>query len=216
MRNGFYQGALDEKDLNCIMSMAEVCPETEQILVTGEIAADQLSEDGLISLCNWNNIAEDTLFLLSDRQTVVMTRYDPQIIWNSIPPIRRVELFIAECLRFGVKHWSMQWPDFYEGVFEVNKMFGKYVILDNWQDTAYVNAVLLLHKSCTFGIRMSQFFSVFSFKNVELRNLTEKQETELHEVQTMKKNHLTNDELSFLSDLFLKEKTNQKIIRFPA
>lgn len=215
MGNCFSQGQFIERDMVCIAGMAKICPISEQILVTGEIAVDRLSDEGLFSICNWNAVTKAPLFLLTDRQTVVMTRYEPQTIWGNLTPNRRAELFVAECHRFGVEYWSSQWPSFYEGVFKLNKMFGKYVVLDNWQDMVYVNAVLLMRKPCAFGIRMTQFFSSFSFIDVELRSLSRGQSAELQEIRTANEELLTNDELLFLSDLYLNERPGQKIINFP-
>jgi hypothetical protein len=215
MRNCFDQGQFIEGDMACISGMAEICPISEQILITGEIAAERLGDEGLFSICRWNNVAKAPLFLLTDRQTVVMTRYEPQTIGRNLTPNRRAELFIVERGRFGVRYWSPQWPSFYEGVFTLNKMFGKYVLLDNWQDTVYINAILLLRKTCAFGIRMTQFFSNFSFNNVKLHSLSKEQEDELNEIKSVEEELLTNDELEFLSGLFLNERPEQKIINFP-
>jgi len=216
MRNGFIQKSLSENDVLFILGMAEAYPETEQILVTGEIAMDRLSEEGQIAmLYGWNKTLEDNLILLTDRQTAMMTRYEPQMMWHNMPPKRRAELFEAERRRFGVERWSSQWPTFYEGVFKANDMFGKYVILDNLHDTAYINAVLLLHKANAYGIRMSQFFSTFSFANVELRSLSKEKEARLHEVRAESAELPTLDEMLFLTDLFVEEKTDRNIIHFP-
>ena len=215
MRNYLCQGTLDEKDVACISCIPEACPEAEQILVTGEIAQNRLGDYNAALLCIFNNITNSPLYLVTDRRTIIMTRYDPQTIWNNIPSKRLSMLFMDECRRLGVKYWSTQFSSFYEGVFESNKMFGKYVITDNYNDSLFINAILLFRKSCAYGIRMSQFFSDFSFENVKLHSLTNEQETRLHEVWSANEELLTNDEIFFLDELYHDEKHEQKIIHFP-
>jgi len=214
MRNYLCQGTLDEKDVACISCIPETCPEAEQILVTGEIAQNRLGNYNAALLCIFNNITNSPLYLVTDRRTIIMTRYNPQTIWNNIPSKRRSMLFMEECRRLGVKYWSTQFSNFYEGVFESNKMFGKYVITDDYYASFFINSILLFRKSCAYGIRMSQFFSNFSFENVKLYNLTDGQKEHLHEVWSANEELLTNDEIFFMGELFHNKKHEQKIIHF--
>lgn len=216
MKNNFIQGTLTPNDMGFILNMPEFCPNCEQILVTGEIAINRLEDEDILWFIKLNSLQKQTLFLLTEeRKTAMMTRYEPRLVWNYIPPARRAELFMAECRRFGVGYWSAERPDFYEGVFEANKMYGKYVVLDNLDDTLYVNSVLLFRKPFAFGIRMTRFFADFSFAGTELRSLPETQETRRREVWNKEDEMLTNDEMVFLHELYKAGKADEKIVRFP-
>jgi hypothetical protein len=205
---------LSNDDVADILALTSLCPQAEQLLVTGEVSTGYFNNDVLLNMSGCNAVVGHTLFLLTYWKTIKMVKYNSQQLWQQLPQKRLSELFIAECHRLGVRDWTKMYRNFYEGIFHSNKMFGKYVILDDWHETMYVNSVLLFKKDRAFGFDLSQFFSQFSFHGVELHSLSKEQEEELQTIRTSNDYYPTTEELIFLQDLFIKEKENRKIIPF--
>ena len=207
---------LHEEDIKIIQSMGEVCPETERILLTGEISMEAVGEVAMSAFITWNDVCvdpngkhyNDALFAGTHFGTIRMRRFAsvagyPYRLLNEI---RAQDLMEQEAHRLGLHHWLHEREDFLAGLFEINDLHGKYTILDNYQETMYLNAVTVFCKPWFNEIPPRVFFSApFTFEGIKLIELSEEQKKEAGRVARWDLNYLVNAELQFLHNLVTKK-----------
>ena len=156
--------AITKADMECISAMFGVFPIAEQIFITGEITIDSIGDMACMFYIHCNDVFLPPLFSPTDKQTVRMLRYRWSDVLPLLPKERMAKLCMAEVKRLGLEYYSLQWGCFYFGAFTVNKLFGKYIVLDDEMSTMYVNAVLLLKKPGYMCMSLPEFFHGFLLK----------------------------------------------------
>lgn len=207
---------ITEADKLIIHDLLEILPGFSKMLVAGEVLMQELGDEVSIKLLAVNGCPElqdqQVLFITTDRNTIRMTRWDGHIVWSMLPSALKHTIFAEEARRLGLKKWTEEFPDFYQGAIFANGLYDKYMRANNNPMIRnYLNSALLFYKAWTYDIPPSAFFCQFSFKDVGLFDLTKKQKEERASCFRPKIKRLTNDELFYLSELV---ETSCKIIPF--
>ncbi|MCL2759539.1 MAG: hypothetical protein FWD22_04945 [Treponema sp.] len=196
-----------------------------RIFVTGEVNESYIGEQAYRLLINVNDtmytngVSLDPLFVETKRDTVKMTRFDPEFIWRSFHPDIFISLVSDEAKRLGINidPDSLEYFDFYESVISaLKKEKGDYIIPvipkgsneEQFYSAVYLSCLLLFNKPGFMDVSAQEHFTdiigVEQFKWAKYKELNNVQKKEVEKLRENFGNiqGLTNSEMHFIVKLF--------------
>lgn len=201
IKNWTYRpGTFTEKDKAAIRGLTEMQLAAARVFVTGEVDLREIGEMPVRALLYTNDTVEEPLFVVTDEDTIRMTRFDASVVWPLLGVANLKRLIAAEADRFGVKPFDPEAWDFFIAMFEHLNLW-ETVIPGTGLDSVYLNALTVFHKPLYMDITASEFFSSAPSLVEGRRSLTRAEQAESARVYSPEVQRLTGEELDFLFNI---------------